>query len=138
MIRPVRDAEGAGCVTAGSYADSRRRAGRRHGGPWRAHRDLAERHPEGAEVPPRALPFKKADSFILIAEDDTLTVAQLGDDEILGADLPPGETISTTLAFSVGASSRLIGWWAMMSNFGASPPGQLTFLFFVFRQSSSW
>ena len=61
--------------------------------------------PEGAEgtaaVP---LPFAKADSFILIAEDDTITVAQLGDDEILGADLPPGETISTTLAFSVGAS----------------------------------
>ena len=42
--------------------------------------------PEGAEgtasVP---LPFEKADSFILIAEDDTLTVAQLGDDELLGA-----------------------------------------------------
>ena len=64
--------------------------------------------PEGAEgtaaVP---LPFTKADSFILIAEDDTLTVAQLGDDEILGADLPPGETISTTLAFSVGASAPI-------------------------------
>jgi hypothetical protein len=64
--------------------------------------------PEGAEgtaaVP---LPFTKADSFILIAEDDTLTVAQLGDDESLGADLPPGETISTTLAFSVGASAPI-------------------------------
>jgi hypothetical protein len=64
--------------------------------------------PEGAEgtaaVP---LPFAKADSFLLIAEDDTLTVAQLGGDEILGADLPPGETISTTLAFSVGASAPI-------------------------------
>ena len=62
--------------------------------------------PEGAEgtaaVP---LPFEKADSFILIAEDDTLTVAQLGGDELLGATLPPGETVSTTLAFSVGAAS---------------------------------
>lgn len=61
--------------------------------------------PEGAEgtaaVP---LPFEKADSFILVAEDDTLTVAQVGDDEILGATLPPGEAVSTTLAFSVGAS----------------------------------
>jgi hypothetical protein len=61
--------------------------------------------PEGAEgtalVP---LPFKQADSFILIAGDDTLTVAQLADDALLGATLPPGETISTTLAFSVGAS----------------------------------
>ena len=51
--------------------------------------------PEGAEgtalVP---LPFKKADSFILIAEDDTLTVAQLADDALLGATLPPGETIT--------------------------------------------
>ena len=64
--------------------------------------------PEGAEgtasVP---LPFEKADSFILIAEDDTLTVAQLGDDELLGATLPPGETISTTLAFSVGAAAPI-------------------------------
>ncbi len=64
--------------------------------------------PEGAEgtasVP---LPFEKADSFILIAEDDTLTVAQLGDDELLGAILPPGETISTTLAFSVGAAAPI-------------------------------
>ncbi len=64
--------------------------------------------PEGAEgtaaVP---LPFAKADSFLLIAEDDTLTAAQLGDDEILGADLSPGEIISTTLAFSVGASAPI-------------------------------
>jgi len=64
--------------------------------------------PEGAEgtalVP---LPFKKADSFVLIAEDDTLTVAQLADDALLGATLPPGETISTTLAFSVGASNPI-------------------------------
>ncbi len=59
--------------------------------------------PEGAEgtalVP---LPFKKADSFVLVAEDDTLTVAQLADDALLGATLPPGETMATTLAFSVG------------------------------------
>jgi hypothetical protein len=64
--------------------------------------------PEGAEgtasVP---LPFEKADSFILIAEDDTLTVAQLGDDALLGATVPPGETVSTTLAFSVGASAPI-------------------------------
>ena len=64
--------------------------------------------PEGEEgtaaVP---LPFKKADSFILIAEDDTLTVAQLGDDELLGATVPPGETVSATLAFSVGAASPI-------------------------------
>ena len=64
--------------------------------------------PEGAEgtalVP---LPFKKADSFILIAEDDTLAAAQLAGDALLGATLPPGETISTTLAFSVGASSPI-------------------------------
>jgi hypothetical protein len=64
--------------------------------------------PEGAEgtalVP---LPFKKADSFILVAEDDTLTAAQIADDALLGATLPPGETITTTLAFSVGASSPI-------------------------------
>ena len=62
--------------------------------------------PEGAEgtasVP---LPFEKADSFLLIAEDDTLTTAQLGDDGLLGATLPPGETLSTILAFSVGAAA---------------------------------
>ena len=64
--------------------------------------------PEGAEgtasVP---LPFEKADSFILIAEDDTLTVAQLGDDTLLGATVPPGETVSTTLAFSVGGAAPI-------------------------------
>jgi hypothetical protein len=64
--------------------------------------------PEGAEgtalVP---LPFKSADSFILIAEDDTLAAAQLTDDALLGATLPPGETVTTTLAFSVGASSPI-------------------------------
>jgi hypothetical protein len=64
--------------------------------------------PEGAEgtalVP---LPFKKADSFILIAEDDTLTAAQLAGDALLGATLPPGETVTTTLAFSVGASDPI-------------------------------
>lgn len=61
--------------------------------------------PEGAEgtaeVP---LPFEKADSFMLVAEDDTLSVAQLAGDGLLGATLPPGEARSTTLAFSVGAS----------------------------------
>lgn len=64
--------------------------------------------PEGAEgtaaVP---LPFEKADSFILIAEDDTLAAAQLADDGLLGATLPPGETMSTTLAFSVGAAKPI-------------------------------
>jgi hypothetical protein len=64
--------------------------------------------PEGAEgtalVP---LPFKTAESFILIAEDDTLAAAQFADDELLGATLPPGETITATLAFSVGASAPI-------------------------------
>ena len=95
-------------VTVGDYADP-------GDAPSGAAADPGERlvtlklsvTPEGAEgtasVP---LPFQKADSFILIAEDDTLTVAQLGDDELLGATLPPGETISTTLAFSVGAARR--------------------------------
>jgi hypothetical protein len=50
-------------------------------------------------------PFKK-DSFMLIAEDDTITVAQLGDDALLGAILPPGEPLHTTLAFSVGAAAQ--------------------------------
>jgi len=64
--------------------------------------------PEGtegtAEVP---LPFEKADSFMLVAEDDTLSLAQLAGDDLLGATLPPGETVSTTLAFSVGASDPI-------------------------------
>jgi hypothetical protein len=64
--------------------------------------------PEGdandAEVP---LPFEKADAFILIAEDDTLTVAQIAGDDLLGATLPPGEKVTTTLAFSVGASNPI-------------------------------
>ena len=50
-------------------------------------------------------PFTK-DSFLLIAEDDTLTVAQLGDDALLGALLPPGEPLITTLAFSVGSAAQ--------------------------------
>ena len=38
-------------------------------------------------------------------EDDQLSGAKLGDDEsLLGASLPPGESLTTTLAFSVGAS----------------------------------
>jgi hypothetical protein len=57
---------------------------------------------EGAAKVP--LPFNKADSFILVAEDDTLTVAQIGGDGLLGATLAPGKTLTTTLAFSVGAS----------------------------------
>jgi len=93
-------------VTVGDYADPGDAPG--------ASADPDERlvtlelsvRPEGAEgtasVP---LPFEKADSFILIAGDDTLTVAQLGDDEILGATLPPGEIMATTLAFSIGAAS---------------------------------
>ena len=93
-------------VTVGDYADPGK-------APAGVSADPGERlvtlemtvTPEGAEgtasVP---LPFEKADSFILIAEDDTLSVAQLGDDSLLGATLPPGEKVSTTLAFSVGAS----------------------------------
>jgi len=62
--------------------------------------------PEGAEgtaaVP---LPFEVADSFILVMEDDQLSPAKLGDDEsLLGASLAPGKSLTTTLAFSVGAS----------------------------------
>jgi hypothetical protein len=59
--------------------------------------------PEGAAKVP--LPFERADSFILVAEDDTLTVAQLGGDGLLGTTASPGKTVTTTLAFSVGASS---------------------------------
>jgi hypothetical protein len=96
-------------VTAGDHADP-------GDAPSGATADSGERlvtlelsvTPEGAEgtasVP---LPFEKADSFILVAEDDTLTVAQLGDEDLLGMVLPPGETISTTLAFSVGAASPI-------------------------------
>ena len=61
--------------------------------------------PEGAAgsaaVP---LPFEVADSFILIMENDELAGAKLEDDSLLGASLPPGESLTTTLAFSVGAS----------------------------------
>ena len=96
-------------VTVGDYADPGE-------APSGAGADPGERlvtlelsvTPEGATgtaaVP---LPFEKADSFILIADDDTLTVAQLGDDALLGATVPPGETVSTTLAFSVGASAPI-------------------------------
>jgi hypothetical protein len=94
-------------VTVGDYADP-------GDAPPGATADPGERlvtlelsvTPEGAEgtaaVP---LPFKQADSFLLVAEDDTLAVAQLGDDELRGGTLPPGETLATTLAFSVGASA---------------------------------
>ncbi len=62
--------------------------------------------PEGeagtAAVP---LPFEVADSFILIMEDDQLSAAKLGDDaDLLGTSLAPGKSLTTTLAFSVGAS----------------------------------
>ena len=50
-------------------------------------------------------PFTR-DSFLLIAEDDSITVAQLGDDAILSAILPPGEPLHTTLAFSVGSAAQ--------------------------------
>ncbi len=64
--------------------------------------------PEGAEgtaeIP---LPFEKAASFILVAEDDTLTVAQLAGDDLLGATAAPGETFVTALAFSVGAAAPI-------------------------------
>ena len=50
------------------------------------------------------LPFEVADSFILIMENDQLAGAKLEDDGLLGASLPPGESLTTTLAFSVGAS----------------------------------
>jgi len=63
---------------------------------------------EGAEGTAEApLPFEKADSFILVAQDDTLTVAQLGGDGLFGATLAPGKTRTTTLAFSVGASDPI-------------------------------
>lgn len=61
--------------------------------------------PEGAAAV--EAPFRKTDSFLLIAEDDTITVARPGDDALLGAILPPGESLSTTLAFSVGAASPM-------------------------------
>jgi hypothetical protein len=63
--------------------------------------------PEGeagtAAVP---LPFEVADSFILIMENDQLAPAKPGDDDgVLGASVPPGKSVTSTLAFSVGASS---------------------------------
>jgi hypothetical protein len=53
------------------------------------------------------LPFEKADSFILVAEDDTLTAAQLSGEGLFGGSLPPGKTTTSTLAFSVGASDPI-------------------------------
>jgi hypothetical protein len=50
------------------------------------------------------LPFDVADTFVLIMKDDELSGAKLADDAILGASLPPGKLLTTTLAFSVGAS----------------------------------
>jgi len=61
--------------------------------------------PEGvagtAAVP---LPFEVADSFILVMENDELAPARLGDDDLLGVSLQPGESLTATLAFSVGSS----------------------------------
>jgi hypothetical protein len=37
-------------------------------------------------------------------EDDEISVAKLADDSLLGATLKPGKSMTTTLAFSVGAS----------------------------------
>lgn len=51
-------------------------------------------------------PFKRPDSFLLIAEDDSITATQLGDDALLGAILPPGKPLRTTLAFSVGPAAQ--------------------------------
>ncbi len=62
---------------------------------------------EGAAGTPAVpAPFATADSFILIAADDTIAAAKLGDDSLLGAGLSPGEAVSTTLAFSVGAATQ--------------------------------
>jgi hypothetical protein len=62
--------------------------------------------PEGAAgtaaVP---LPFEVADSFLLVMENDELAPARLADDGLLGASLPPGKSLTTTLAFSVGSST---------------------------------
>jgi hypothetical protein len=62
--------------------------------------------PEGeagtAAVP---LPFEVADSFVLVMEDDELSPAKLADDSLLGASVPPGKSVTSTLAFSVGAAS---------------------------------
>ena len=96
-------------VTAGGYADP-------GDAPAGASADAGERlvtlelrvtaeGPEGTAA--IRVPFEKADSFLLIAEDDTITVAQLGDDALLGATLRPGEPLGTTLAFSVGDVAQL-------------------------------
>jgi hypothetical protein len=64
--------------------------------------------PEGEKgAAPVPMPFKKVESFLLIAEDDTISAAQLGDDSLLGATLVPGESLSTTLAFSVTSAAQL-------------------------------
>lgn len=61
--------------------------------------------PEGAAgsaaVP---LPFEVEDSFMLVMENDELAAAKLSDDNLLGASLQPGESLTSTLAFSVGSS----------------------------------
>jgi hypothetical protein len=96
-------------VTAGGYADP-------GDAPAGASAEAGERlvtlqltvtaeGPEGTAAV--RVPFEDADSFLLIAEDDTITVAQLGDDALLGATLRPGEPLGTTLAFSVGDAAQL-------------------------------
>jgi hypothetical protein len=62
---------------------------------------VPEGEPGTAAVP---LPFHKADSFVLVMEDDELAAAMLGDDGLLGAVVAPGKSTAATLAFSVGAS----------------------------------
>lgn len=60
--------------------------------------------PEGTEgSAPVRLPFKTAESFLLISEDESGAVALLKGRGLLGAAVPPGQTVKTTLAFSVGA-----------------------------------
>ncbi len=61
---------------------------------------------EGTAAVP--LPFAKADSFLLVAADDTLYVAQLGDPDLLGAVLAPGESLETSLAFAVPEATQVL------------------------------
>jgi hypothetical protein len=60
-----------------------------------------------AEAAAVTLPFDETGAFLLIAEDDTISAAELGDDALLGTTLAPGESIDATLAFSVGPPVQL-------------------------------
>jgi hypothetical protein len=53
------------------------------------------------------LPFGETGAFLLIAQDDTISAAKLGDGALLGRTLTPGESIGATLAFSVGPAAQL-------------------------------